>query len=332
MNVHDMDITVRGDANAVDSFTACFAAVAAYFGLRSDYAYLEALSGTCFSPCHNRGEDCIGWKMDGGNAARVDFMAQAVGLSVERIDLAPGALDGWEQTYALSRVLPEQVAGYFARLRQAGELGSLIILPTWPAWSVLTGWADDLSELPYATLPGFTETVAQIWPPLKTRFAFTIKQEGPASDPAETTRQALAYAAQIASGEVVPVMSGFGDQNYFGGEMYGIILQQLEQPFLCSGCGENGCFSRAVRRIHDGHNASAAFLREVQPLVGNGGIAHLAARYEALAGISGGWVQKTQRNWTVFDDESLRPALQADFTTMQQIHQEVAALFKVNGW
>ena len=332
MNQQSKDIIVRGDPNAVDSFAACFAAVAEYYNLHSAYEYLEALTGTCFSPCHNRGEDCIGWKMDGGNAARVDFMAQAVGLSVERIDFAPGAPDGWEQTYAQTHVLPEQAAGYFAHLRQIGERGSLIILPTWPAWSVLNGWADDLGQLPFVTVPGFAETVAQIWPPIKTRFAFALKPAGPAGDPAVTAREALAYGAMIASGKVVPATVGFGDQNYYGGEMYSIILQQLEKPFQCDGCGENGCFSRTVRRVHDGHAASTAFLREVQPLVGDGSIADLAARYEAMAGISGGWVEKTRQSWTVFDDSSLRPGLQRDFNTIQQIHQEVVQLFKTGGW
>jgi len=66
-------IKVDGDPNAVDSFAACITAVAKTTNGHADYWYVEALTGTSFSPCLNKGEDCIGWMVDGGNVARYDF-------------------------------------------------------------------------------------------------------------------------------------------------------------------------------------------------------------------------------------------------------------------
>ena len=100
-------LSVKGDADAVNSFAACVCASARYFGIQVEYEWIAGLAGTCFSPCHNRGEDCIGWKIDGGSPARMDIIMRVLGMNWHRIDRKEGVPDAWEEEYQQRRNLTE---------------------------------------------------------------------------------------------------------------------------------------------------------------------------------------------------------------------------------
>ena len=55
MNDFSTGLHVSGDPDAVASFAACVCAVGEHFNLPAAYEFVEALTGTCFSPCYNSG-------------------------------------------------------------------------------------------------------------------------------------------------------------------------------------------------------------------------------------------------------------------------------------
>ena len=324
------DLIVKGDPNAVDSFAACVCAVAEDLGLSVEYEFVEALTGTCFSPCCNQGEECIGWMMDGGNAYRVEFMAQSLGLAVEKITLEPGSPDDWFEAYQNGVGLPEQVATYFSRLGQLQSAEQRIVLATWPAWSVLTGWAEDLAQLPFVTTPGFEQVVAAIWPPIRSRMAFAFNRVDPYQPKAEMIKAALRFGSQIASGELSPQVPGYDAGLSYGGAMYDLIISRAGQEFLCPGCQEDGCFDRTAKRLHDGHHASLVFLEEASKVLGGESQAlhfkRLQASYAAMQAISSQYLDWHQRrdNWAA---PTVRRQIQADFIQMKSLHQQAAEQF-----
>ena len=193
-------IMIEGDPNAVDSFAACLTAVLRAWGSAVSYEQVEGLSGMAFSPIHNTGEDCIGWQMDGAQEYRIDFLDRSLGFTVERLGYEGG--NGWLEEYGHSGAVPSAPAGYFAGMRAALQAGKAVIVRTWPVWSVLVGWDDDLRKLPFATTPRFDRVVASIYPPCKTSAAFALDGAAAEIGERETTAQALAFGSRVASGDL----------------------------------------------------------------------------------------------------------------------------------
>jgi hypothetical protein len=250
-------IHVEGDPNAVDSFAACVTAVLHSWG--SDVAYddVEGLSGLAFSPVCNDSEDCIGWEMDGSAELRIDFLGECLGFATERVEYAGGS--GWLDGYSASAVLPQEPAAYFARLRAAILAGKAVIPHSWPAWSVLTGWDDDLRRLPFATTPRFDKVVASIYPPWKANWAFILTPVERVANPSHNElAEAIIFGAAVASGE-----ANTGDVR-FGGAIFDTITANARQRFLCPSCKENGCMGRSFKRIANGQDACVHFLQEAR--------------------------------------------------------------------
>ena len=64
--------------------------------------------------------------------------------------------------YRTAGEVPESTRVYLDSVREALESGSAVVVETWPAWSVLTGWNADITALPFVTVPGFRATVAAL--------------------------------------------------------------------------------------------------------------------------------------------------------------------------
>ena len=254
MSSAESQIMVEGDPNAVDSFAACLTAVLRAWGRAVSYEQVEGLSGMAFSPIHNTGEDCIGWQMDGAQAHRIDFLGRSLGFTVERLGYEGG--NGWLEEYGRSGAVPSAPAGYFAGMCAALQAGKAVIVRTWPAWSVLVGWDDDLRKLPFATTPRFDKVVASIYPPCKTSAAFALTRAAPEIGEREATAQALAFGSRVASGD----LSRDTAEVRFGGASFDAIIALTGERYLCPNCQENGCFDRSLKRIHDGQRASISFL------------------------------------------------------------------------
>lgn len=254
-------VTVAGDPNALDSFAACITAVLRSWGSDVTYEYVEGLSGMAFSPIRNDGEDCVGWKMDGCNEHRVEFLGKCLGFRVERVERAGG--DDWLDGNKHSGNMPAEPAAYFARLREALRAGNTVICRTWPAWSVLLDWKDDIFNLPFATMPRFDKVVASIYPPYKTRLAFVLSQRAAETPRRQAITQAIAFGYLAASGELSRDTSGV----LFGGAIFDTMIENTGMQHLCPSCKENGCMGRSFKRIHDGQRASIYFLGGVREYV-----------------------------------------------------------------
>ncbi|MCU0501726.1 MAG: hypothetical protein MUC51_08145 [Anaerolineae bacterium] len=247
-------VIVEGDPNALDSFAACVTAVLRSWGGDVPYEFVEGLSGMAFSPIRNDGEDCVGWKMDGCNEQRVDFLGKCLGFRVERVERA--GEDAWLDGYKRPEDLPPEPAAYFARLHEALRAGDTVVCRTWPAWSVLLDWQDDILHLPFATMPRFDKVVASIYPPCKTRLAFVLSQRAPEISRQQAITQAIAFGYLAASGELSCDTGGV----LFGGAIFDTMIENTGMQYLCPSCKENGCMGRSFKRIHDGQRASIHFL------------------------------------------------------------------------
>lgn len=300
MSDAENQIKVEGDPNAVDSFAACLTAVLRAWGRAVSYEQVEGLSGMVFSLIHNTGEDCIGWQMDGAQEHRVDFLGRGLGFAVERLGYEGG--NGWLEEYGRSGAVPSEPARYFAGMRAAIQAGKAVIVRTWPAWSVLAGWDDDLRKLPFATTPRFDKVVASIYPPCKTSTALALTRAAPEIGEREATAQALAFGWRVASGDLSRDMSGVR----FGGATFDAIIANTGERFLCPSCKENGCMGRSFKRIADGQDACIHFLDAARQHVdSSAGLAALDAAildYTEMRAITGKYL-----DWPALQAQHDRP-------------------------
>jgi hypothetical protein len=326
------DLQVRGDPDEVDSFAACLCAVLEHFGMPAEYSFVEALTGTCFAPCQNMGETCLGWMVDGGNAARVEWMAGVLGLAVETIRLEEPAPSGpdWIDAYRRDRSLPHNVRVYLDRMCAAQMAGSAVIAGTWPAWSVLTGWHDNLALLPFVTTQGLESAVASIFPLAYTRVAFGMRPGRHTLSHKAALREALQHGAQIAAGRVVPRLAGYDGEVLYGSAMYELLAGMANKPNLCPGCEENGCFQRAVKRIHHDLLTSVAFLKGYREYITSGAsgqvLENLIEQYEHMQRVTGRYTG-LDYSGEIANQIAFRAALERDFSELKVMQIRAAEHF-----
>ena len=312
-------VRIEGDPNSVDSFAACVTAVSRAVSGHGEYWYVEALTGTSFSPCVNGDENCIGWMVDGGNSERYRFIGKSLGLSITRVQMNDSVPKGWIGEYKTSGTIPEQAQGYFASMRYAIENGGYVIIATWPAWSVLVGWETSLAKLPFSTTPGFEGAVTRIWPPINARTFFSLKKTIKPDDQKEIIKETIRFGHDIASGQFLT------GNIAFGGALYDKVVEIANGQYLCPGCSEHGCFGRMVKRINNGHAVTEQYLSYVQEQIGNSRNAELLgaatrsySELEALSAKYLDWPSFTDR----YDEAAFRKQIVADFTRMKEWHVE----------
>ena len=318
-------IKVDGDPNAVDSFAACTAAVAETVTGHVDYWYVEALTGTSFSPCLNKGEDCIGWMVDGGNSARYDFIGRSLGTDIARVEMETGAPKGWIEEYRKSGALPEQAQNYFGTMKEVVEGDGYVIVKTWPAWSALTGWDVDLTKLPFSTTPGFQGVVASIWPPINSTTFFALRGSARPGELKAIAKETIRFACEIASGQTSNPDKQLGEDVQFGGRLYGKVVEIAAGKYLCPGCEQHGCFGRMVKRIHNGQDATVQFLKYASAKIGNSKNSHqfasTIASYAALQATSHKYLDWGAFN-SKYEDADFRKEIAGDFSRMNALHEE----------
>lgn len=314
-------INVLGDPDAVDSFAACLSAVMQAWAKNADYATIEALTGLAFSPCYNKSEECVGWMMDGESAHRIDFIGRALGFAAERHELSEPLEGADVEAYRASGTLPLCAQVYFDRIHQSMVQGKMILVETWPAWSVLTGWNEDLTQLPFSTTPGFEPVVSRIYPPIRARTSFILTNTSSVADPAQICRETIRFGADIASGKIALA------QNTFGGAMYETIVSVSRQEHMCPGCQESGCLGRTFKRMHDGQQASIAFLSAAGPFIdgpeNNKRLNTAIGYYSELRDLTAGyldWASTEKKR----DQPAFRRQLADDFTRAKALHDAAA--------
>ena len=138
-------IAIEGDSDSLDSFAACITAALKHWSKPADYDLVAGLSGAAFSPVWDESEDCTGWWMEFGNDHRVGFLGHSLGFTVESSPDVP------PQEFERMGKLPEENQRFWERARDAVQSGTVVLMGNWPVWRILTGWSDDIRQLPMAS-------------------------------------------------------------------------------------------------------------------------------------------------------------------------------------
>ncbi len=185
-----ISLQIQADPNVHGSFIACLCAILGSWGRKADYANIAGLSGTAFSPVLDTGENCHAWWTEGGDDIRLDFLSRALGFTVEKVTGHQNA--EWD-THPEPGALPDSRRRYLCMLKRALADGQRVIVRTRPSWSVLTGWSDDISRLPFATVPSFEKLCADIQPPHKTDLAYIFTPDDPTLLQEDAVHDALIF-------------------------------------------------------------------------------------------------------------------------------------------
>lgn len=264
MRLAHENVCVQGDPNEVDSFTACLVAVLNAWDSPVTYDWVAGLAGTAFSPVLDPGEDCMAWWMEAGSELRICFLGRALGFTAERVTRDTVWDDTAREAYASTGLLPQPHEAHFARLRAAFDRGDAVLLRTWPAWSVLVGWAQDLDDLPFATVPGFEDLVAGIWGPAKAQLAYLLNPMPGDVPLEEAVHVAIRYGAKVAAG------NGKGAELRYGTALYAAAAERMGAETFCEACGEHSdsCAHRTLLRMLGTQRSAVGFLRDAKTLVG----------------------------------------------------------------
>jgi hypothetical protein len=266
MRLSHEHLCVQGDPNQVDSFTACLAAVLNAWDLSVTYDWVAGLAGTAFSPVLDPGEDCMAWWMEAGSDARICFLGHALGFTAERVTRDSVWDDAAREAFESTGLLPQPHETHFARLRAAFDRGDAVLLRTWPTWSVLVGWARDLDDLPFATVPGFERFVAEVWGPAQAQVAYLLNPMTGDLGLEEAVHNALRYGAHVAGG------NGKQSGLRYGSALYKAAAERMTDAAFCAACGDgsDGCVHRTLLRMLGTQRSAVGFLSEARAIVGGG--------------------------------------------------------------
>ena len=300
-------LTIDAHHGTHDAFVACLCAILQSWGREADYAYVSGLAGVAFSPVYDEGEDCRAWWMEGGDDIRLDFLGKALGFEVTTLEV-PDGVDDWEP-YADIVDMPAPRADHLQSLKAALDRGETVIVPTWPSWSVLTGWSDDLTQIPFETIPGFKDLVSRAWGPNRTGLAYILSPIEPTLSRDEAVRQALAFGTSIADGTFEK------DRYHYGGALYTAAAERLDHDPFCEPCGDESwsCAVRTLTRIAGTADSAADFLEQT-------GLASAAAPYRTIQTTASKYKsEQLKKNW---EDPTFRAQLKQTFSQLHGLHDK----------
>jgi hypothetical protein len=243
-----------------NTFAGAVSAVLKHWGQEVDYGMVVGLLGGIGSPAWNKSEACAAWWMEGGDDTRLGFAGQVLGFSVRRLSHKEDSAEVWS-SYEKSKQLPEGMERYWHEIQREFTGGNMVLLKTWPTWSVLTGWSDDFARLEFVTHPGYKELCEAVWGPRMTQRAYILARTKRSMTYDQAVREAVSYASQLANGEVAH------DDVEFGGVLYRKALERMDAEYFCSECGPDGgrCAYRTIVRMRDMAADTSAFFRISRP-------------------------------------------------------------------
>jgi hypothetical protein len=315
-------VCVQGDPNQIDSLVACLVAVLHAWQRPVTYGWVAGLAGSAFSPVLDPGEDCMAWWMESGSEARLCFLARALGFTVDRVTREAPWDGAAREAYAATGLLPPPHEAHFARLRAAFDRGDALVFRTWPSWSVLTGWARDLDELQFATLPGFEDLVREIWGPAQAQLVYVLNPISPTLSLEESLTKALRVGSKLAGGQ------GSDSTLRYGAALYEAAAARMDGEFFCSACGDNGdsCAHRTLMRMLGTQKSAVRFLDDARELVEDESLPWdgTISSFEAMAEVTA-----TYCNWDEFHaqwpDDAFRKGLRQDFRNLAALQAHAAA-------
>jgi hypothetical protein len=313
-------VCLEGDPNQIDSFVACIVAVMHAWDRPVSYDWVAGLAGVAFSPVLDARETCTAWWMESGSDARVGFLGCSLGFTVDRVTRDVPWDDAAREVYSTTGLLPEGHEVYFARLRAAFDRGDAVVLRTWPAWSVLTGWCQDLDALSFATVPGFEDLVKGIWGPANAQLAYLFNPIATCSTLEKSVSLALRFGARVSRGR------GPDEDLAYGAALYRAAAARLDSALFCPSCGTAGdsCAHRTLMRMLGTQRSAIGFLEDAREFIGD----HLPwddaiESFERMVGVTGeycGW-PAFQADW---DSPGFRKMLQADLERLSDLQLEAA--------
>lgn len=280
----------------------------------ADYAHVAGLSGVAFSPVYDDGEDCRAWWMEGGDDIRLDFLGQALGFTVETVQV-PDGVDDWEP-HADIDAMPVARADHLRRLKAAIERGDVVLVKTWPSWSVLTGWCGDLTQLPFETVPGFKDLVSRAWGPNRTGLAYILSPTEPSLSRVDAIGQALAFGVTVADG------SFDRERFHYGGQLYQAAAERLDHDPFCEPCGDQSwsCAIRTLHRMAGTAGSAADFLEQA-------GLSAAAGPYRAIQTSAAGYKGKQlEEGWS---DARFMDQLKQELSRFHDLHCDASRVLTV---
>jgi hypothetical protein len=231
-------IEVPGKPTEVDSFAVCLQAALKRWGREVPYDCVAGLAGTAFSPPFDRSARCPALWMDAGADIRVEFLAHAIGFTVER---GTGA-----------SLRSEGLTDRFARRTKAALAGGGVLLCRMPRGWNLAGRAATNGdyELVGPAGPGRADEVAS------DARVYLLQPTERSLTSCEALQAAVEFGALVASGTCP------ASEVAFGGQIYDAWLERLRQDTFCPECGDNQwrCAERTAGRARRSHVAATRFL------------------------------------------------------------------------
>lgn len=222
-------VLVAGRHYEVDSFVACIQSALSFWNRPVPYHWVAGLAGAAFAPALDNGCACAACMGASCGNTRLAFLGHALGFSSERL----GSDDG------------EQ------RARQAAQEGQIVLCDSPPAWGILTAWNE--GQRPELSRPaGLTR------PELFARDSslYVLRPATRCLTGYEAYREALCFAAELASGGCN------GDEATYGEQAYDRWLEQADEAWFCPNGRPDGwhCARMAASRARSAQHEAVRFL------------------------------------------------------------------------
>jgi hypothetical protein len=305
------DIKIQGNDAEVDSFAACIAAAIDYWGRGFDYVFVAGLSGSVFSPTLNESESCTAWWTEFGNDSRVKFLGNALGFTSKTSPDFKGDKPGRE------------IEDFWDLARDSVLKGKVVVTGTWPCWSIVTDWSDDLFAPKVVSLPA----VAGIVKPRPSDRIYILTEGTATMTRNQALREALKFGADIAEGKYsLPGHS-------FGGKLYEAMARHLADENYCPDCLERSynCALRTLERIHGVNFTAVQFIEHAGMFLGRQipqpAVAAVMRGCQEIADLASKYLDHDafKQNWP---DPGFRSQLISDIRRMSEIHFRTSKLLR----
>lgn len=312
------EITIEGNDAEVDSFVACITAALKYWGRDHDYDYFAGLSGSAFSPIWHEDESCAAWWTEFGNDKRVGFLGKALGFTVRE------SPEMEKEEYEKRGELSPELRRFWKRVGEEVQEGRVVMVGSWPCWSIITKWDDDISKLGLETVDGLGDIRCAPNPLAKVY----ILIPGPAvMTRLEAIKEALKFGADVADGTFKA--PGFS----YGGKLYDAIIERLAYEHFCGDCAERSwsCVNRTMVRVAGTNRSAVAFLEFAGEFLGKQlpqpALETVVRGYRKMSEIaesySGGALLRD--NW---DREDFREEFKTKVQDLQSTHKDTSRIMR----
>ncbi|NLW51189.1 MAG: hypothetical protein GXY85_10170 [Candidatus Brocadiaceae bacterium] len=281
-------LEIQVDCQTPDSLSAGLCALLSRWGEHVPYECIAGLSGASFSPALRRQETCASCWMDVGSDARLEFLGNALGFSVEALP---------------QPLTPEQARRVACQALKAGDG---VLVASQHGWTLLPEWPVRLDPQPPDAMRLYILRPA-------TRYLSRC----------EALRDALRHASQVANGYCAEDGVAYGGELYaawqerLGWDAF--CPECGNHDWLCA--------ERTARRAQHGQRAAARFLNRAAALLPRwsedaallmaenayNAMARKLTPYTAPGAIAGWW-----------HDRAARARFEADVAEVADLHVHAA--------